>query len=155
MDETDGTRLSGPGGMDANKTGRPTTKLDQTLKELGIKFKDKSLLEQYYKQLSAVFITDAMMASHAGMVLDLNSLPNDPIPFKEAFIKWLIEVNMPRLESGQQPVITYEVIMKCPLWRLVRPPLKRLEMTQEGLFSQPKVHGLIGRRTKIGSINKK
>jgi hypothetical protein len=155
MAENEGNKFEGPGGMDAKKSGLPDSKVDSALKELGIKFKDKKLLLEYYDKLDAVFIADAMLASHGGMVLDLNSLPNAPIPFKDIFIMWLIEINMPRIESGQPPIITYDLISRCPLWKIIRPPLKRLTMTREGLFSKTKTPANIGKKSKMGSINKR
>jgi hypothetical protein len=78
-----------------------------------------------------------------------------PIPFKDIFIMWLIEINMPRIESGQPPIITYDLISRCPLWKIIRPPLKRLTMTREGLFSKTKTPANIGKKSKMGSINKR
>lgn len=128
---------------------------DKALLSMGIQFRDKNLIEEYYRKLNGIFITEVLTSSHAGMILDVGSLPEKPYPFKEIFIKWLIEINLPRIESGNHPIISYEVIMRCPLWRVISPPLKRMTLTKEGMFGKPSIQGTIGKSAKIGSINKR
>ena len=96
-----------------------------------------------------------------GLYLDLDSLPLKPLPFKEYFIRWLIAVNKQRLEKGLEIVITYDLVMKCPIWQLVKCPIKSVKLTKEGMFNKPSstkgttgTFGTIGTIGTIGSINK-
>ena len=53
------------------------------------------------------------------MFLDLNQLP---IKYKEVFIKWIIFINKDRIEKGQNIFIDMQLALKCPLWKLTKPP---------------------------------
>jgi hypothetical protein len=75
--------------------------------------------------------------SMGGWMLDLGSLPTRPYPFRELFIRWLISINKDRIASGQPVIVTYSIILKCPLWKIVKCPIKRITKTKEGLFNKP------------------
>lgn len=124
------------------------------LEDLGIKLLEPMLVEHYYKDLRGVFVHDLGKAEDRGMFLDLDSLPSKPPGIKEAVIKWLIAVNLTRLKNGDDPIITLQLILKCPVWKIVPPPLKRIKLTKEQMFNKPTVK-TIGQKSKPGSINKK
>lgn len=124
------------------------------LEDLGIKLLEPLLVEHYYKDLRGVFVHDLGKAEDRGMFLDLDSLPSKPEGIKEAVIKWLIAVNLTRLKGGEDPIITLQLVLKCPVWKIVQPPLKRIKLTKESLFNKPGVKTL-GQKSKPGSINKK
>lgn len=124
------------------------------LEDLGIKLLEPLLVEHYYKDLRGVFVHDLGKAEDRGMYLDLDSLPTKPAGLKEAVIKWLIAVNLTRLKGGEDPIITLQLVLKCPVWKIVQPPLKRIKMTKENLFNKPGVKTL-GQKSRPGSINKK
>ena len=77
--------------------------------------------------------------STSGLILDLDSLPVHPVPFKELFIRWLISINKKRIAQGEQVFVSRESVLSCPLWRLIKCPLKSLKLTKEGMFNKPKV----------------
>lgn len=124
------------------------------LEDLGISILEPMLVEHYYKDLRGIFIHDLGKAENRGMILDLDALPTKPPGIKEAVIRWLISVNLSRLNSSEEPIITLELVLKCPVWKIVRPPLKRITMTKEKLFNQPMIK-TIGKKGPISSINKK
>lgn len=124
------------------------------LEDLGIRLLEPILVEHYYKDLRGVFVHDLGKAEDRGMFLDLDSLPTKPTGIKEAVIKWLIAVNLSRLKNGDDPIITLQLVLKCPVWKIVPPPLKRIKLTKEQMFNKPTVKTL-GQKSKPGSINKK
>lgn len=124
------------------------------LKKLGIAFQEPLLVEDYYKSLRGILLSESMLPDRQGMYLDLNSLPSEPIDLKGAVIKWIVHVNLPRLRDGLDPVVTLQLILKCPIWKVVKPPLKKLALSPEGMFNKPKVKTL-GQKPRQGSINKR
>jgi hypothetical protein len=99
--------------------------------------------------------------STSGLMLDLNSLPSIPVNFKELFIRWLILINKDRIEKKQSILITKEIVLKCPIWKVVKCPLKKITLTKESMFNAPKptsgskkTVGTIGSTLTVGRINK-
>jgi hypothetical protein len=130
------------------------------LDDLGISILEPMLVEHYYNDLKGVLVQDIMQPNARGMILDLNSLPTDPINIKEAVIRWLISVNLTRLNGGDEPIVTLDLLLKCPVWKVISPPLKYVTLTKDGMFqgamNKPKP-GVIQptSRPMPGSINKK
>lgn len=124
------------------------------LEDLGIQFLEPLLVEHYYKDFRGVFVHDLGKAEDRGMFLDLDSLPSKPPGIKEAVIKWLIAVNLTRLRSGDEPIITLQLVLKCPVWKIISPPLRRIKLTKESMFNKPNIKTL-GKKANPGSINKK
>lgn len=86
-----------------------------------------------------------------GIVLDLEALPSDPFPLKTIFLRWLVSVNRERIANLQEPVVTYELIMKCPLWKIVPAPLRRIAVNSGGLNSTVKTVRQQARATGINN----
>ena len=124
------------------------------LEDLGIRLLEPMLVEHFYESMRAIFVHDLSQPDTKGLLLDLDSLPSKPEGLKEAVIKWLISVNLTRIKGGEDPIITLELVLKCPVWKIVRPPLKRVKLTKEQLFNKPGVK-TIGQKQIPGSINKK
>lgn len=89
----------------------------------------------------------------AGFVLDLDALPVRPVDLKAAVIMWLVKINLDRIKAGLDPIITYDLVMKCPVWQIVKPPITRVELTKDQLFNQPstKPQPSIGTKSTLGS----
>lgn len=121
-------------------------------KKLAIAFKNVGFLEQYYQELKGIFLVSGAVGSK-GTVLDLNSLPTEPQDLKTAFIKWMLDINAPRILNGEEPIMTLELALKCPIWKVIKPPLKRVSMTSDGLLNKPSVKTLFQKRMP-GSINR-
>ena len=113
-------------------------------------------ITEMYKTYKAFLLPSLKdQLSRTGLILDLNSLPLKPYPFKELFIRWLISINRDRLTKGQPIIINKSIVMMCPLWRIVKCPLKHIVLTKEGMFNKPKTTvGTIGTKGTIGTINK-
>jgi hypothetical protein len=125
---------------------------DISTKQLAIAFKHPGFLEQYYQQLRGIFLQNGAISSK-GTILDLNSLPTEPLDFKTAFIKWMLDINAPRILNGEEPIMTLELALKCPIWKVIKPPVKKLSMNQEGMFNKPSVKTMF-KQQQPGSINK-
>lgn len=125
------------------------------LEDLGVRLLEPLLVEHYYKNFRGIFIHDMGKPDMRGMILDLDSLPTLPVGIKEAVIRWLISVNLTRLKNGEDPIITLQLVLKCPVWKIVPPPIKRITMKKEKLLNSPKAPSKIGNPSKLGSINKK
>lgn len=130
------------------------TLMTDPLEDLGIKLLEPILVEHFYKDFRGIFVHDLGKAEDRGMILDLDALPSKPPGIKEAVIRWLIAVNLTRLKGGEEPIITLQLVLKCPVWKIVPPPLKRIKLTKDKIFNQPGVKTL-GKKSTPGSINKK
>lgn len=116
-------------------------------------------ITEVYKSYKAILIPSmSKQLSTVGVILDLDSLPTKPYPFKELFIRWLISINKERLANNQQVIINRAIILACPLWRIVKCPLRKMTLTKEGMFNRPTSSkgsiGSIGSVGPIGSINR-
>lgn len=128
--------------------------MSDELKKLGIAFQDPMLVEKYYQNLKGIFISGLSNPDIQGMFLDLNSLPAAPYNFKEIVIKWLVYVNLPRILKGQDPIISLGLVLQCPIWKVIKPPIQKITLTKEAMFGKPSILAS-GKKQKAGSINKK
>lgn len=104
----------------------------QVLKDLGIFFKDTSLLQEAYdayRVLPMLPLTSTMQL----LVLDLNNLPVKPIPFKEVFLRWMLQVNETRIMNGEEPIMTFNLAKMCPIWKIIKMPVRSVTMSRDGL----------------------
>lgn len=109
-----------------------------TLKTLGIVFKSTSLLEEAYGKYRGIALLPLVTNTRI-LVLDLDSLPIKPIPFKEVFLRWMMQANETRMINEEEPLMTYELARMCPIWKLIKMPVKSLQMTREKVMKPPKV----------------
>ena len=117
-------------------------------------------ITEMYKSYKGILLPSVdNQLSKNGLYLDLDSLPLEPIPFKELFIRWLISINKDRLARGQEIFVTRGIVLTCPLWRAIKCPLRSIKLTKEGMFNRPKVSttsiGSIGSTGSVGSIGSK
>jgi len=127
--------------------------MSDDLKKLGIIFQDPLIVEKYYQNLKGIFISGIGKPDMQGMFLDLNALPSVPFNFKEAVIKWLVYVNLTRILKGSDPIITLQLVLQCPVWKIIKPPIQRLTLTKENLFGKPAILAH-GQKKKPSGINK-
>jgi len=109
---------------------------------------DVKEIEEHYTKLKGILLNTS------GLFLDLNALPTTPHNLKEIFIKWLIQVNLQRIEQGLDPIVTPSLVAKCPLWAVVPPPFRNMQLTKTGMFNKPEVKNVRQKPTP-GLINKK
>lgn len=112
-------------------------------------------MEEVYHHYEGIIVTMLSdSAGHRALILDLDRLPKQPIPFKEIFIKWILKVNESRIIAGEEPLVTYELAMQCPLWKAIDPPFISVKLTKEAMFKKPKpTLKSIGSTPSMGSIN--
>lgn len=124
----------------------------RVLRAYGIALRDTTMLAKAYDSCKGVVMLP--IQGRALSILDLSSLPTDPIPFKEVFLRWAMQANEPRIRAGEEPVFPYELVRACPLWRFVPMPIRAVRPTQEGMFNKLAPKGKLEKPTSIGSINK-
>ena len=117
------------------------------------------ILEAYKSYKGVLIPSISSQLSTQGYYLDLDSLPLKPLSFKDIFLRWLIFVNKARIQKGLEVVATRELVLQCPVWKLVKCPIKSLKLTKEGMFNKPSrtttsTVGTIGTVGTVGSINK-
>lgn len=110
----------------------------KTLKTLGIALKSTSLLEAAYATYRGIALLP-LIANTRVLVLDLDNLPTKPIPFKEVFLRWMLQANEGRMINDEEPIMAYELARMCPIWKLIKMPVKSLQMTREKVMKPPKV----------------
>ena len=88
------------------------------------------------------------------ITINLQQLPQSPVNFAEILIRWIIFVNKPRIEAGKEILITYDIIKKCPIWKIIKMPIKTLKATRTAL-NKPVGPVPARKMASIGSINKK
>ena len=112
------------------------------------------ITEQYASYKAILLPSMTKQLSTAGLILDLDSLPTRPYPFKQLFIKWLISINKDRLEKGLPIFVNQVIVRTCPLWNIIKCPLKKITLTKEGVFNKPtKTVQTIGSKPTTRSIN--
>ena len=75
-------------------------------------------------------------------ILDLNALdPNMRI----IFVKWILGVNKSRIQKGLKPIITLDLIKRCPLWQFINIPYKNLDLTKEAFNSSKRNKAIFNR----------
>jgi hypothetical protein len=74
------------------------------------------------------------MLTMGGLKLDL--LP--PLA-KEFFIRWIFEVNRPRLTQGLPLLVTYGIIKQCPLWKIIPMPYRNIKLTKDSIYALNKM----------------
>ena len=90
--------------------------------------------------------------SKNGNFLDLTQIPKD---YKDAFIRWMIFINKPRIDKGLKPAMDIQLALKCPIWKLIKPPLVSIKLTKEEMFKSRKPIKSIGTSPTLKNINSK
>ena len=125
------------------------------IKNLGLIFGDSIVIEDYYQKLKSIFIKQ-LSDPTTGLFLDIGALPTSPLDIKSAVVKWLISVNLERIKQHQEPVFDLRLVLKCPVWNFVKPPLRRIQLTPEKMFNQKTKSGQgFNSAPKIKGINKR
>ena len=75
-------------------------------------------------------------------VIDLTML--DPT-IRIVFIKWILSVNKSRIQKGLKPVITLELIKRCPLWQFINIPYRNIDLNKETFNSPKRPRSIINR----------
>lgn len=96
----------------------------------------KMNFNDYIAQNAVMFLPgiNAKMLTMGGLKLDL--LP--PLA-KEYFIRWLFEVNRPRLVQGLPLLVTYGIIKQCPLWKIIPMPYRNIALTKDAIYALRKL----------------
>lgn len=107
-------------------------------------------LADYYRTYSDILVAGVQELGREGIMMDLDSLPTEPYPLKKVFLMWLMAVNKDRFKRLLPPIITYELVMQCPLWKFMAPPFRRVPMTKDALLGLKSIN----QKPSGGRINK-
>lgn len=110
-------------------------------------------LSRYYHDYEALLVPGLEDLGRTGIMLDLEALPTSPLPLKKIFLMWLMAVNRGRIDKLQQPIITYELVMQCPIWKYFAPPFRRISMTRDGILNAQAAKS-INQQGKARGINR-
>ena len=110
-------------------------------------------LAHLYEGYAGLLIEQLDTIGRRGIILDLDSLPSEPYPLKKLFLMWLMSVNRERINRLQQPIVTYDLVMKCPLWKVVSPPFRPLKL-ETGALNNASAFKTVRQRTDPKGINK-
>jgi hypothetical protein len=125
----------------------------KTLKILGIALKDTSLLQMAYEQYRALALLP-LKTSMQLLVIDLNNLPTKPIPFKEVFIRWMLQANESRMINNEEPIMSYELAKMCPIWKIIKMPVRSVTMSRDKIMQAPKLK-IVRQQAQPKGINSK
>ena len=117
---------------------------------LAISWDQDKFVNDYLLQHTKVLIPFINHESMTIFGVDLNVLPIEPVNLRSAFIKWLIKVNEPRLRSGQDLMITYEIVKRCPLWKITPMPFRALSLNRRALNKPVGTIGSIASKSGYG-----
>jgi hypothetical protein len=81
-------------------------------------------IKDYASKNKTILLQNINAKLNSFFFLDLSVLPTKPVNYREVFIKWLLIVNKPRLQRGEEILCNYEVIKVCPLWSVFPMPFK-------------------------------
>jgi hypothetical protein len=105
-----------------------STKSNQTPVEQLVFDPKKMTFNDFVANNAVLFIPEinTKMLTMGGLKLGL--LP--PLA-QEFFIRWLFEVNRPRLIQGLPLLVTYGIIKQCPLWKVIPMPYRNIAMNKD------------------------
>lgn len=108
------------------------------LKELGIALRASDLLESAYNSYRMLPMLPLKTTMQL-LVVDLDNLPTKPIPFKEVFLKWMLQANEGRIMNGDEPLMTFELARMCPIWKIIKMPVRSVTMSRDRIMQAPKL----------------
>ena len=117
---------------------------------LAIQWDKDAFVNEYLQKNTKVLIPFINHESMTIFGVDLTVLPTKPVDYRAAFIKWLIKVNEPRLRAGNDLLITYDIVKRCPLWRMIPMPFRSLELTKVALRKPVGPKGTISTKSSYG-----
>lgn len=92
------------------------------------KYDPKTSFKSFIEENGLLFMPtiNQNLALMGGLRLDLL-----PELAREIFIKWLFEVNKPRLLQGLPLLITYPIVKQCPLWKIIPMPYRQIKLNKD------------------------
>jgi hypothetical protein len=75
-------------------------------------------------------------------LIDLSRLD---VKMRDVLMKWLLGVNRLRLQQGLPPMITFDLVKRCPIWQFINIPYKDVALTKEALNAPKRPRGFMNR----------
>lgn len=76
-------------------------------------------------------------------LIDISQLD---VQMRDVLMKWLLGVNRPRLQQGLPPMITFELVKRCPIWQFINIPYRDVALTKEALNAPKRPRGFLNRK---------
>jgi hypothetical protein len=111
---------------------------------------EDEFVRKYVAQNGALILTGINFTLGTMTMINLDKLPKQPIDFAKILVSWVVKVNQDRIEAGDEPIMTLDLIKKCPIWSVVDLPIRRI--TTKGPVGTRKPIPV--RSKKMGSFNK-
>ena len=105
-----------------------------------------------FKQYEKLLLQDRSILEGKGLFLDLTTIP---AKYKDAFIQWVVIINKDRIAKDQSIVMNLELALKCPVWKLIRPPIVSINLTKESFNKTKKPIKTFNTVQTVKSINSK
>ena len=126
--------------------------MEDELKSLGIFLKSSGILEMAYNKYRGLAMLPLSTTMNI-MILDLDNLPVKPFKFKEVFIRWMLQMNEGRIMNGEEPILTYNLAKRCPIWKICKMPIKSAGISKDSLLKPPSLK-TVSRISQPKNINK-
>jgi hypothetical protein len=121
--------------------------------DFSVLFQDK-FISEYLQKNSAILLPFVNKSLTSFFLIDLQQLPSSPINFAEILLRWIIAANKKRIENDEEIIITFDLIKRCPIWKVINMPVKSIKATPES-FNKSKSPVPSRKTNRIGSINKR
>lgn len=112
-------------------------------------FDSNAYLQDYLKENRAMILSELDFEVNTFSIIDLDALPTTPVDFKEVLLRWLIAVNKPRIDNGENPIVTFDLIKLCPIWKIVPLKVRKIPLNRSSIN---KAKPITPTRTKMSSI---
>lgn len=104
--------------------------------------------EEYVRENRKIIIPFISHKFKTMGMIDLTYLPNEAV---SALIQWILRVNRPRIESGQEIIVNYDIIKTCPIWKVVKMPYRVMKLL--GTQHVAKTQSVRETQSGVGSFN--
>ena len=131
------------------------TRVTATYNNITLLFDSNEFLKEFLVENRALILSELDSEMKNFSMIDLDKLPREPVDFKEVLMRWLIAVNRPRLENGENMIMTFDLIKKCPIWRTIPLPLRKLPLQREAINKPASVTTVQTKMSSIKGFNRK
>jgi hypothetical protein len=119
-----------------------------------IKLDQDEFITEFLTNNRVILIPALKSSLNSMYMLSLDELPVQPVNFREILLRWIIFVNRKRIENGEEIIITYDIIKRCPIWKVLsKMPLKSIKLESKAM-NRPVKPVTVQKYKKVGSINK-
>ncbi len=126
-----------------------------TYNNITLLFDSNSFLQEFLSNNRALVLSELDLELKTFSMIDLDSLPRQPIDFREILMRWVIAVNSKRLENGDNPIITFDIIKRCPIWKDFPLKLRKMPLNRQAINKPAGVTPIRKQMSSIKGFNSK